>query len=1805
MATDLRLERLAASAGAMEDVPGDSSTTVELTVEAPVEGTIDEAYDQDWYRFAGRSGATFDFRLDGPDGAYLSLFDAEGNWLDQSDDGHLTRTFTGDEVIHVAFGTTETATGDRYTLSATERPDDIPGSAATGAVLAAGGSATGTVDHDQDADWFRVEVSAGTSYVFDLQGSDSGAGSLADPWLRILDADGNEIRSDLDGGTGREARTGLTASVDGVIYLACAGGGWNDDGNWSPSTGTYRLGAATVAGDQPDNIATPATLGLGTTATASIDFPGDADWFRVETVAGRSYLFDLEGHDTGAGTLGDPYLRLLDAEGSEIAYDNNGGTGTDARLGFTAIGDGPVYVSAGGAWIEGADGPSTGTYRLGVREVVDDVAGNAATRATLETGGAVTGSIDWAGDNPDSDWFRLEVQAGHTYRIDLEGSATAVGTLADPLLSLFDASGGYIGYDEDSGSGTNALLGFTASADGIVFVQAVSEDVGSYRLAARELAGDVGDSAASAMALTAGSAATGIVDWSSARDEWADRDLFRVEVEAGKTYAFDLEGAATGAGTLVDPRLRLLDADGNELRNGESGGEGTNDRLGFTAAADGIAYLEASAGYAMDPDGDWVRLAGTYRLTSSILPDDPADNVGTAALLAIGSARVGTIDFPDDSDWYRVEVVAGRSYVFDLEGVDTGAGTLVDPRLSLRDADGNEIHTAGWASGDGNNDRLGFTAAEDGSVFVDARGWRSGIYRLGAVEAPEDVGDTAASAGLLPTGSVTSGRIDWVHDGDSFRIEVQAGRSYVIDLEGADSGAGTLADPFLRLLDADGNEIGSASGGGEGRNAQLGFTATTDGPVFVTASEELELAGSYRLSLRDMAEVADNTTTNASIAVGTSIAGTIDWTGDSDWFRFEVEAGRAYVLHVEGLSAAGGGFDFPVLNVYDADGTQVASDIDWYAGGDADVGLLPIANGPVFVGVSNLQGLGSYRLSARELVDDVPEGVETRAVVAPGDAVDVTIDHRDDSDWYRVELEAGKYYRFTMEDDGSTPTYRHQRSLELYDLEGNYIGSDIDDHWEGTYRDDLATDVFSAVEDSTILVATKSEEAGQYRLVVSELDADEPDGQSLTVGGSFAGEIGYPQDVDVYSLAAESGKSYVITLIGDNLGLAFNGAGQSGAEFGYNPTVGFTAVATGVLSVLIDGTYTPYDSDASYMATGGYQLTVREVVGDQAGDPTTEATLAAGSSVAGSIDWGGYDPANDRDWFRFEARAGQTYVFDLLGAADGGGTLTDPVLRLLDFEGNEIGTSAYSDANGHAQLTYRPEENGVLYLSAEGIANYGDPWSEHRVTGTYRLSATAVVDDVGDGPDTAGSIAAGSAVTGAIDWANTGSEDRDWYRLEVAAGQTYVVDLAGAGSGAGTLGDPRLTLHDADGNEIAADEDGGAGSDAQLGFTAGEDGVLFIAAGGDHYDAEGNWRPSSGTYRLEVREATDDIGAEVATAMPLAVGGSTTGTVDFGNDRDWFRVSVEAGRSYLFELEGAATGDGSLGGAVLELFYPGGSVLRHDEGGGVGGNARVSFTPTTDGELLLAAGGYGEANLGSYRLTAREDPGGLWGDLPAVRERVTLPDAAIQAVDDNAPAAGGEVFLTWLGGVARFDDAVGVCRIGEDGSLAPEIVFASGHDAEAGDAVSLGSVHVEDRLGLFAIADGARQVPGLASLGPDDLALRNPATGEPATAGDSRPPELVRLDGPAPETIAADLVFAFDQDPSTPLANPLNPGGLAQATVGSFWRDGLEVCRVVAFEDLVEGRPHRDGDFNDAVVALSVGRLDDTDLTAIRAWLFG
>jgi len=234
--------------------------------------------------------------------------------------------------------------------------DDYAGSTATTGVVSVGGSVTGNLESTNDDDWFRVTLTAGRIYQFDLQGSDTGQGTLTDPNMRLRDSGGSSIALDFDSGVGSNARITFAASASGTYYLSFLR---------SSLLGTYKLSATDLGPGSDDYAGSAATTGIvsvGGSVTGNIESTNDDDWFRVTLTAGRIYQFDLEGSDTGQGTLTDPNMRLRDSGGSSIALDFDSGVGSNARITFAASASGTYYLSSFGSSL-------LGTYKLSATDI--------------------------------------------------------------------------------------------------------------------------------------------------------------------------------------------------------------------------------------------------------------------------------------------------------------------------------------------------------------------------------------------------------------------------------------------------------------------------------------------------------------------------------------------------------------------------------------------------------------------------------------------------------------------------------------------------------------------------------------------------------------------------------------------------------------------------------------------------------------------------------------------------------------------------------------------------------------------------------------------------------------------------------------------------------------------------------------------------------------------------------------------------------------------------------------------------------------------------------------------------------------------------------------------------------------------------------------------------------------------------------------------------------------------------------------------------------------------------------------------
>ena len=130
-------------------------------------------------------------------------------------------------------------------------------------------------------------------------------------------------------------------------------------------------GLVTETADAAESTATAYRLMVGQSATGVISSDIDEDWFAIDLVAGERYDFRLLGF--GGTYLDDPYLRLLNASGTQITFNDDGDDSywgnhwQDSALSFTATYSGRYYLQV--------DAYSTGigTYLL---SVTPDVTGS-------------------------------------------------------------------------------------------------------------------------------------------------------------------------------------------------------------------------------------------------------------------------------------------------------------------------------------------------------------------------------------------------------------------------------------------------------------------------------------------------------------------------------------------------------------------------------------------------------------------------------------------------------------------------------------------------------------------------------------------------------------------------------------------------------------------------------------------------------------------------------------------------------------------------------------------------------------------------------------------------------------------------------------------------------------------------------------------------------------------------------------------------------------------------------------------------------------------------------------------------------------------------------------------------------------------------------------------------------------------------------------------------------------------------------------------------------------------------------------
>ena len=443
--------------------------------------------------------------------------------------------------------------------------------------------------------------------------------------------------------------------------------------------------------------------------------------------------------------------------------------------------------------------------------------------------------------------------------------------------------------------------------------------------------------------------------------------------------------------------------------------------------------------------------------------------------------------------------------------------------------------------------------------------------------------------------------------------------------------------------------------------------------------------------------------------------------------------------------------------------------------------------------------------------------------------------------------------------------------------------------------------------------------------------------------------------------------------------------------------------------------------------------------GDLPADKTTTGYVPFGARVTGNI-----GSTEDRDWFRvrFDGRTCEERVYwlEAKGADTDDGTLEDPLLvGIYDAQGNYIQVSHVpiqhqtwdNDSGlGRNPITdFTPPGPGDYFVEVAGFEGS---------TGTYQLSVTDITDTSTSRPadsyddnrffhfDAVIMLVDGTHFTDLIignlvpgqpatvpahnpkitepvnepDQSQQGGKAgfSQVFRLGVELNRNYRVELKYPATTDGKPANVALQLLRAYNNPEAPTGTHFNNYEQEL-FIPGDLSLEFKATPFFTPDEEefgslpSRWHASFnlGEYHFEaddvstfvltdITDSGDDyLGAEETTGR-VTVGGSATGNLEVDNDVDWFRVPLEAGKTYRMRMSGSESNKGTLDDPFMRidegfsgegLAFGFGTIKHNDDKSETEKDSELALSPTVTQDYYVIAATKG-TGTGTYTIEVDE-----------------------------------------------------------------------------------------------------------------------------------------------------------------------------------------------------------------------------------------
>ena len=565
--------------------------------------------------------------------------------------------------------------------------DDYGDTQSTAGKLLPGSSTTGVINYYLDRDWFKIPLEALVTYKITLKGD--AASNWAANWLPasinfvdpIYSFEYNLTTYTLNK-YGAEPVITIKVERAGDYYLDIS----------SDYRGGYTLSATIESRDDYSGYASKNSpvLTVGGQRNGTIEAIGDSDTFQVLLEAGKTYTFEGLGIAGSSGLAAVPRLSLSQS-GNYDSYAFNQVAGFPTN----------VYASVSGIYFLTVSDAlqSTGDYTIKAKLAVDDYIGGTGATTTLAIGSTIKGKIELPSDE---DWFKVSLAENVTYNFILRDPT------GKSYLRLFESNGQFAGAYDTEIANVGRMITWTPAKSGDYFISAKGfNGAPDYSLELVAAAKDDYLASVDTSGLLASNATI-----NGRFETVSDTDWIRVDLLAGTAYTFNLSKAllASGASGLLRD-FKLVDADGRVIQESLNNSDPSGTTLVYQPRLGVSAYLAVN--------GSQAPLA-TYSITSTASSADQTwGSPYTTATIKPGDAIVQSVDFNGDKDWFRVDLKAGETYSFVVNGSGREGGTLLVPSLHLYDANSNYAYYTNTIY-----DETGFTfrPAAAGTYYLEVSG---------------------------------------------------------------------------------------------------------------------------------------------------------------------------------------------------------------------------------------------------------------------------------------------------------------------------------------------------------------------------------------------------------------------------------------------------------------------------------------------------------------------------------------------------------------------------------------------------------------------------------------------------------------------------------------------------------------------------------------------------------------------------------------------------------------------------------------------------------------------------------------------------------------------------------------------------------------------------------------------------------------------------------------------------------------------------------------------------------------------------